>query len=129
MNNVHFLHYCLYLVISVGITVWVARTLFKNGQVFLNEAFQNNETLAKSVNHLLVVGFYLINIGFVALNLKTQYRVISAVESFEILGKQIGFILLVLGSMHFFNLLVLSRMRKKVKNILPKTVCKPIAQN
>ena len=61
--------YILYLAITLGITVWVARTLSKNGVVFLIQCFGQNETLARSTNHLLVVGFYLVNIGFITLTL------------------------------------------------------------
>src|SRR5438034_8207734 len=61
------LTYLVYLGISVAMTVWVARTLHKNGRIFLVESFLGKEALADSVNHLLVVGFYLINIGFVTL--------------------------------------------------------------
>jgi hypothetical protein len=57
--------YLIYLTISIILTVWVARTLFKNGRVFLVDTFHGHEPLADSVNHLLVVGFYLINLGFV----------------------------------------------------------------
>ena len=53
--------YISYVVLSVVLTVWVAQTLHKNGRVFLVEVFSGNEALADSVNHLLVVGFYLIN--------------------------------------------------------------------
>src|SRR5258708_21014706 len=63
--------YLIYLLISVTLTVWVARTLHKRGAIFLVDAFQGNAELAASVNHLLVVGFYLINIGFVTLALKS----------------------------------------------------------
>ena len=45
---------------------WVARTLHRNGRVFLVEAMDGNEPLADSVNTLLVMGFYLINIGYIA---------------------------------------------------------------
>jgi hypothetical protein len=55
--------YLAYLLISVALTVWVARTLHRNGRIFLVDSFLGNEPLADSVNHLLVVGFYLINIG------------------------------------------------------------------
>src|SRR6476660_1665021 len=57
--------YLLYLPISVAMTIWVARTLHKNGRIFLVDNFQGNEPLADSVDHLLVVGFYLVNVGFV----------------------------------------------------------------
>src|SRR5262249_20176564 len=62
--------YLSYLSISIVLTVWVARTLHRNGRIFLVDAFGGNEPLADSVNHLLVVGFYLVNIGYVALALK-----------------------------------------------------------
>ena len=61
--------YLLYLAITLTITIWVARTLSKNGVVFLIQCFGQNETLARSTNHLLVVGFYLVNIGFITLTL------------------------------------------------------------
>ena len=57
--------YLVYLTVSVALTMWVARTLHRNGRIFLVDAFHGNEGLADSVNHLLVVGFYLVNIGFV----------------------------------------------------------------
>ena len=62
--------YLLYLAISVTLTVWVAKTLHNNGRIFLVDAFHGNEPLADSINHLLLVGFYLINIGYVSLALK-----------------------------------------------------------
>src|SRR2546423_470503 len=62
--------YIIYIALSIPLTVWVAQTLHKNGRVFLIDSFHGKEQLAGSVNHLLVVGFYLINIGYVALALK-----------------------------------------------------------
>src|SRR5262244_1502868 len=105
--------YILYLAISIALTVWVARTLFKNGRVFLVDVFHGNESLADSVNHLLVVGFYLINLGYVSLALQLGYEVKSPRESIEALSWKVGLVLLVLGGMHFFNLLVFSRMRRR----------------
>src|SRR5580693_6101648 len=105
--------YVLYLAISVALTVWVARTLHKNGRIFLVDSFHGNEPLADSVNHLLVVGFYLINLGFVSLTLKLGYEIASPKESIEALSVKVGTVLLVLGGMHFFNLLIFSRMRRR----------------
>jgi len=105
--------YLVYLAISIGLTVWVAQTLFKNGRVFQVDAFHGNEPLADSVNHLLVVGFYLINLGYVSLALEMGYDVITARQSIEALSWKVGLVLLVLGGMHFFNLLIFSRMRRR----------------
>ena len=70
--------YLTYLALSIGLTVWVAQTLHKNGRVFLVDVFHGNEALADSVNHLLVVGFYLINLGYVTLALRIGTRVEDA---------------------------------------------------
>ena len=105
--------YLVYLAISIALTVWVARTLHQNGRVFLVDVFHGNEALADSVNHLLVVGFYLINFGYVSLALKLGYNVTTAQEGIEALSVKVGMVLLVLGGMHFFNLFIFSRMRRR----------------
>ena len=104
--------YIAYLAISVSLTIWVAQTLHKNGRVFLVDVFHGSESLADSVNHLLVVGFYLINFGYVTLALKLGYEVNNAQEGIEALSWKVGLVLLVLGAMHFFNLLVFTRIRR-----------------
>ena len=111
--NVVVASYVFYLAISIALTVWVARTLHKNGRVFLVDVFHGNEPLADSVNHLLVVGFYLINLGYVSLALKLGYDVKNAQEGIEALSSKVGMVLVVLGAMHFFNLFIFSRMRRR----------------
>jgi hypothetical protein len=105
--------YVCYLVISVALTVWVARTLHKNGRLFLVDAFHGNEPLADSINHLLVVGFYLMNIGYVSLALKYGDKATDTQGLLEALSTKVGAVLLILGGMHFFNLYVFSKMRKR----------------
>ena len=107
--------YALYLLIAVGFTVWVARTLHRNGRVFLVEAFHGDERMADSVNHLLVVGFYLINLGYVSLALKLGYEIQSTAEGIEALSWKVGLVLVVLGAMHFFNMFNFDKMRRKAR--------------
>ena len=105
--------YIAYLTISVALTVWVARTLHKNGRIFLVDSFHGNEQLADSINHLLLVGFYLINIGYVTLALKYGDKPANLQEGLEALSTKVGAVLLILGAMHFFNLYVFSKMRRR----------------
>jgi len=124
--------YVAYLTISIGLTVWVARTLMKNGRVFLIDTFLENESLADSVNHLLVVGFYLINAGYVTLALKYGTKPTDLPESIESLSTKVGLVLLVLGGMHFFNLYVFSRLRRRAllrsqkPPVLPEQFIEPV---
>ena len=113
--------YISYVILSVILTVWVAQTLHKNGRVFLIDVFNGNEPLADSVNHLLVVGFYLINFGYVSLALKMSEYPENAAQGIEALSWKIGLVLLVLGGMHFFNLIVFNRIHRR-----PKLFRKPL---
>lgn len=119
-DDMYILHtYLLYLTISIGITIWVARTLHKNGRTFLLDAFHENEELADSVNHLLVVGFYLLNLGWIIFTLRTYTEVNTLRSLMELVSDKVGFVLIVLGLMHFANILVFSRMRRRALDRLP----------
>jgi hypothetical protein len=111
--NYIILTYSFYLAITIAITIWVARTLFRNGKVFLIDIFHGNRELADSVNNLLLVGFYLINIGYAVYTLQVTSSITNFQEVIEKLSVKIGLIILILGAMHFFNLYIFFTLRKK----------------
>ncbi len=108
--------YFSYLAISIALTIWVARTLHKSGRIFLVNAFSGDEELADSVNRLLVVGFYLMNLGYVAFFLKTYYPLDTLRQVIELESTKLGAVLLVLGIVHFLNIFILARMRRSPMN-------------
>lgn len=110
--------YALYLVIALGITIWVARTLSKNGKVFLVQCFGHNAELADSTNHLLVVGFYLVNIGFITLTLSLGTEPTTWPQAIRFLSSKVGLAVLVLGGMHFFNMSAIAHFGRKVNQWL-----------
>ncbi|MFJ8040599.1 hypothetical protein ACIRBX_08865 [Kitasatospora sp. NPDC096147] len=105
--------YAVYLPVATGVTFWVARTLRRNGRLFLTDVFAGDDRLADAVNHLLVVGFYLINLGFVALWMRSDARAEDAAGVFEAVSYKLGTVLLVLGVMHLANVYVLNRIRRR----------------
>ncbi|PKW09614.1 hypothetical protein SAMN05428944_3220 [Streptomyces sp. 1222.5] len=117
--------YVIYLVVSVALTVWVARTLSRNGRVFLADVLRGNEKLADAVNHLLVVGFYLVNLGFVALYLGDDETIEDTRGIFEALSTKLGVVLLVLGVMHLGNVYVLNRIRRR--GVMDREQLPPVA--
>lgn len=112
--NATVMTYGLYLMIALPLTIWVARSLFRNGRIFLVDCFHGDESMADSVNQLLVTGFYLVNFGFVALYLRMAGDVVEVRGIFEALSGKLGVVLLVLGGMHFLNLLVFAKMKERV---------------
>ena len=119
--------YALYLLITIGITIWVARTLSKNGIVFLVQCFGQNETLACSTNHLLVVGFYLVNIGFITLTLSLGTEPTTLTGAIRFLSSKVGLAVVVLGAMHFFNMGAIAQFGRKVNGWLGEDIMRRAA--
>ena len=107
------LTYVLYLALSGALTVWVGRTLFRHGQGFLDDVFEGDSELAGNVNRLLVVGFYLLNLGLVALALRVGVTAGDLQGAVETLATKVGGVAVLLGVVHFVNLWVLARLRRR----------------
>jgi hypothetical protein len=109
------LMYAAYLAIAVPVTLWVGSTLRRNGLVFLLDVFGGDEDLARAVNHLLVVGFYLVNLGYVAIALKTSSPVSDTRTAVEALSMKVGTVVLLLGVLHLANVFVLNKLRRRAQ--------------
>src|SRR5438874_1450683 len=103
--------YLIYLLASASFTVWVGRTLSRNGRVFLEDVFRGDVRIADAVNRLLVAGFYLINFGFVIWYLRSSASVHDARQVFDVLSVKLGVVLLVLGCFHMGNVWMFARLR------------------
>lgn len=105
--------YAAYLLLTVPLVLWVGSTLRRNGRVFLLDVFDGDEELATAVNSLLVVGFYLVNLGYVSIALKVGAQVVTATQAIEALSLKVGAVVLVLGVLHLANLFVLNKLRRR----------------
>lgn len=111
--------YIVYVLISLGLTFWVGRTLNRNGKVFLNHNYEQAPDLVDAISNMLLVGFYLINIGFVAYTLRiTGTTPGSWAQVIEFLAVKIGFIAIVLGVMHFSLMFALQRYAKLIRSFV-----------
>ena len=106
--------YALYLTISIAMTIWVARVLSKSGEVFLIKCFAQDQELAQSTNRLLVIGFYLVNIGFICFRLDGWS--VDTIDLIPDVGSRVGVSILVLGAMHFFNMIMIAKFGRTVSD-------------
>ncbi len=106
----------IYLATSVAVALWVGWTLHRNGRVFLLEVFHGKEDMADSVNHLILVGFYLLSIGFVAVAIRINIGAgLQDMDgAIQVVSTKVGLVLLVLGVTHFLNLLIFSNTNRHV---------------
>jgi hypothetical protein len=93
--------------------------------VFLEDVFADNPRMAAAVNRLLVVGFYLLNLGYALLTLKASRPALNGVEAIETLAMKLGALLLSLGALHFFNLYLFHRIRRRGQLRLAPPPVKP----
>ena len=106
--------YGIYALVSLMLTIGLARVLFRHGQVLLDDVFEGRPDMADAVNQLLVVGFYLVNFGYALLMMSggSVHDVQSAVET---LASKLGLLLMSLAVMHFANLFILHRIRRRMR--------------
>jgi len=104
--------YVLYGVVAVYLVVWLAKTLYKNGETFLLDVFSRRKELAHALNRMLVTGFYMLNLGYALLLLPGE-RPRNGVEAAELLITKLGILLLTLGVVHFLNMFVFFRIRNR----------------
>ena len=121
MNNLVFV-YVVYLAVSIGLVAWLAKTLFKHGAVFLNDVFEDHPLMAEAVNRLLVIGFYMANLGYAGMLLRAEAAP-DMVTAVEVLVHKLGVLLLSLAGLHFVNMYVFYRIRRRgTAEVLPPPV-------
>lgn len=117
--------YLLYLLISIGLTAVVGTGLARSGRAFLLDVFGGNDTLARAVSRLIVLGFYLLSFGFIALAMRTGGEVTSARDGLQLLSVKIGEVLLVLGALHLLTMAALVRARRLAQARLAQPSARP----
>lgn len=115
MKDLTVIAYTIYLPIVIFLTFYVAKTLFKNSIVYMNDIFNGRTEIAKATNALFKIGFYLMNIGFALYILRIAYTLNNAQETIEALSTKIGGFSIYLGLMLFFNMYLFFRGKRVAK--------------
>jgi hypothetical protein len=105
--------YLLYLGVTVPLTIWVGRALARHGDVFLVDVFNGDTRLAHAVNQLLVIGFYLLNFGYLSFFMASSDDVRTGRDVMEVVSTKAGGVALVIGVIHFANVWALNAFRRR----------------
>ncbi|QQT31273.1 hypothetical protein I6I99_01460 [Sphingobacterium multivorum] len=118
--NFNILAYAIYGLLTCYIILWVGRLFHKNGRVFILSLFGQEVNLADTTNNLLLLGYYLLNIGYAIL----QFSYWRQIESFDEMICSIAFktgrLLLVLVGLHYFNMLSIYFFAKRKNSLTIK---------
>ena len=107
MKNLNLIAYSLYLPITFYITLYVGKMFYKHGEVYLHQLLPNKTDMVKAINSLLLTGYYLLNLGYATVTLSFWERIATSLQLLEILSTKLAYIILILGSMHLNNMLVI----------------------
>jgi hypothetical protein len=112
--------YLIYLPISFYISVILGKVFYRNGRYFLLEAFSGDETITNAINHFLLVGYYLLNLGYDAYSLSFWPEIISMMDLVNELSLLLGSLVLGLGLIHYFNIYSIIYFSKEIKSLYTK---------
>ncbi len=98
-----FLGYTLYLAVVIILVFWVGKRLHRDGEVWINHLFFAHP-MAIRLNNLLLLGYYLVNIGYSIFTLTNwNYAEFPLLEA----ARKIGVILLILSWLHYQNIIAI----------------------
>lgn len=118
---INLITYLIYLAISLTATWHLGQRLNQSGLVFLTHHLNGEQSLARAINSLLLIGFYLINIGYIllvininGLHVVGSEQAIDLNNQIQFLARNIGLVVLMLGGMHMLLLYVLAHWHPSV---------------
>jgi hypothetical protein len=111
------LAYIIYLFITYLITVHVGLRFYRNGRVYILRLLHGDEKMTDSINNILLVGYYLLNLGYASLMISTWKTIGAWAELVGSISTMTGKIMLALAIMHFFNMTVIYFISRKHNTI------------
>lgn len=107
------LAYILYLSISSFITFYVGWRCYVHGIIWLKAIF-DDEQISSSVNRMLLLGYYLVNIGYISWSVSTWQRIYDPIGMIHALSFKVGGITLILGLLHYLNIATILFFNKRI---------------
>ena len=105
--------YIIFLTVSSYITIDVGRRCFLAGKSYLEYLIHNAE-MCLTINRILLGCYYLLNLGYIAVNLAFWNPVNSIEEIIAVSAVRIGYIALILCVLHYMNIFTLYFFRNKL---------------
>ena len=112
--NLNIIAYLIYFSITGIIIVKVGTICYDNGNIFVSELIPNHEDLCHKINQLLLVGYYLLNIGYCAITIISWEQIESITQLIEVITSKSAFIIIAIAVMHYINIILLTNYIKKL---------------
>ncbi len=114
--NLNILSYSIYLTITAIIIFVVGQILYRNGNVFVSQLVPYHEDLCKKVNKNLLLGYYLLNLGYCAITILSWEKIETLNQLVGIIAYKTSIILFIIGILHYLNIYMITNYLKKLIN-------------
>lgn len=114
--NLNIIGYCIYLLITIFIIVKVGKICYRNGNIFVSELIPNHADLCQKINQVLLLGYYLLNIGYCAITLVSWSTILSMEQLIEVIAIKTAIIIFIISALHYTNIIVLTKYIQKLIN-------------
>lgn len=112
--NYNLLGYAIFLTIIIFIILVVGKICYRNGNIFVAELIPNHAHLCQQINKTLLVGYYLVNIGYCAMTLVNWKTILTVTQLVEIISVKTATIAFILSFLHYLNIFVLTNYIQKL---------------
>jgi hypothetical protein len=112
--NFNIIGYTLYLLITTIIILKVGNTCYINGNIFVSELLPNQKDLCHKINQILLVGYYLLNIGYCATTIISWEKILTFHQLIEIISIKSAIIISTIAIMHYVNIILITKYFKKL---------------
>jgi len=107
--NLNIIGYFIYLSITIFIILKVGKICYKNGNIYVAELIPNHADICQKINQVLLLGYYLLNIGYCAMTLISWQKIISFTQLTEIISAKTAVIIFIISVLHYLNIIVITK--------------------
>lgn len=112
--NLNVIGYSIYLILTTTIILKVGSICYNNGNIFIKNLLRENIELSIQINKILLIGYYLLNIGYSAVTIITWNKIETNVHLLEIISEKISTIILIIAIMHYTNIYLIKKFIHKL---------------
>ena len=107
------LSYFLYFFITIPTIIFVGWKCFTIGKIYLLDLLKDYR-MCNAVNKILLAGYYLLNIGYIAISISFWENANTLEVLLEVVFTKIAIILIVISLLHYFNIATLYFLRNQI---------------
>ncbi|MFC7773742.1 hypothetical protein [Flavobacterium sp. GCM10027622] len=112
--NLNIAGYVIFLIIISYIILVVGKICYRNGNIYVASLIPEHMDLCQQINKMLLIGYYLVNLGYSAMTIVNWEAITSIQQLVEIIATKTAIIVLLLSLLHYTTIFILTNYIQKL---------------